>query len=215
MKYESLDWSKYWQNKKKCKEKNLLLLYRNKLYELPSMSAVIKHCWIKVIVNLIWFILVSDTWDINIFIFHTCCWMCVLRRLIWGKNLEVDCHLKCKNENRSIFHTDKPCTGLCLVTYGDILNYFYYHGYFMACTSVLVSLKIHRLIIRMRICEFDEIIYTKKASANKNAIDRFAFQTPHYLIYVKDYADAKFGCVPVAQPKTCHYRPRELPGSWH
>ncbi len=31
-------------------------------------------------------------------------------------------------------------------------------------------------------------------------------------IYVKDYADAKFGCVPVAQPKTCHYRPRELPG---
>ena len=32
------------------------------------------------------------------------------------------------------------------------------------------------------------------------------------LIYVKDYADAKFGCVPVAQPKTCHYRPRELPG---
>ncbi len=32
------------------------------------------------------------------------------------------------------------------------------------------------------------------------------------LIYVKDYADAKFGCVPVAQPKTCHCRPRELPG---
>ena len=31
-------------------------------------------------------------------------------------------------------------------------------------------------------------------------------------IYVKDYADVKFGCVPVAQPKTCHYRPRELPG---
>ena len=30
------------------------------------------------------------------------------------------------------------------------------------------------------------------------------------LIYVKDYADAKFGCVPVALPKTCHYRPREL-----
>ncbi len=31
-------------------------------------------------------------------------------------------------------------------------------------------------------------------------------------IYVKDYADAKFGCVSVAKPKTCHYRPRELPG---
>ncbi len=31
-------------------------------------------------------------------------------------------------------------------------------------------------------------------------------------IYVKDYADAKFGCFPVAQPNTCHYRPRELPG---
>ncbi len=31
-------------------------------------------------------------------------------------------------------------------------------------------------------------------------------------MYVKDYADAKFGCVPVAQPKTGHYRPRELPG---
>ncbi len=32
------------------------------------------------------------------------------------------------------------------------------------------------------------------------------------LIYVKDYADAKFGCLPVVQTKTCHYRPRELPG---
>ena len=38
------------------------------------------------------------------------------------------------------------------------------------------------------------------------------FQPPITRIYVKDYADAKFGCVPVAQPKTCHYRPRELPG---
>ncbi len=25
--------------------------------------------------------------------------------------------------------------------------------------------------------------------------------TPNMVIYVKDYADAKFGCVPVAQPK--------------
>ena len=31
-------------------------------------------------------------------------------------------------------------------------------------------------------------------------------------LYVKDYADAKFECVPVAQPKTCHYRPREVHG---
>ncbi len=31
-----------------------------------------------------------------------------------------------------------------------------------------------------------------------------AFKLP-VQIYVKDYADAKFGCVPVAQPKTCHY----------
>ena len=39
-----------------------------------------------------------------------------------------------------------------------------------------------------------------------------SFGLVNFLIYVKDYADAKFGCVPVAQPKTCHYRPRELPG---
>ncbi len=33
-----------------------------------------------------------------------------------------------------------------------------------------------------------------------------------FLIYVKDYADAKFGCVPVDFHFLCHYRPRELPG---
>ncbi len=31
-------------------------------------------------------------------------------------------------------------------------------------------------------------------------------------IYVKDYADSKFGYVPVAFYFLCHYRPRELPG---
>ncbi len=30
-------------------------------------------------------------------------------------------------------------------------------------------------------------------------------------IYVKDYADANFGCVLVARHLLCHYRPRELP----
>ena len=33
-----------------------------------------------------------------------------------------------------------------------------------------------------------------------------------FLIYVKDYADAKFGCVPVAFHFLWHYRPRELSG---
>ncbi len=32
------------------------------------------------------------------------------------------------------------------------------------------------------------------------------------LLYVKDYADAKFGCVPMAFHFLCHYRARELPG---
>ena len=31
-------------------------------------------------------------------------------------------------------------------------------------------------------------------------------------IYVKDYADVKIGCVPVACHLPCHYRPRELSG---
>ncbi len=31
-------------------------------------------------------------------------------------------------------------------------------------------------------------------------------------IYVKDYADAKIECVPVAFHFLCHFRPRELPG---
>ncbi len=43
-------------------------------------------------------------------------------------------------------------------------------------------------------------------------IETFVGKGPPRLIYVKDYADAKFGCVPVAQPKTCHCGPRELPG---
>ena len=34
----------------------------------------------------------------------------------------------------------------------------------------------------------------------------------HLPIYVKDYADTKFGCVPVAFHLLCYYRPRELPG---
>ncbi len=32
------------------------------------------------------------------------------------------------------------------------------------------------------------------------------------LINVKDYVDAKFGCVPLAFHFLCHYKPRELPG---
>ena len=47
---------------------------------------------------------------------------------------------------------------------------------------------------------------------NRNVETAFRKLPLQERIYVKDYADAKFGCVPVAQPKICHYRPRELPG---
>ena len=44
----------------------------------------------------------------------------------------------------------------------------------------------------------------------------FTFFSVNWLLsgflHVKDYADTKFGCVPVACHLLCPYRPRELPG---
>ena len=61
-------------------------------------------------------------------------------------------------------------------------------------------------------CKYANCIFIRQRLYGKKSHPRI-FKTAKTVIYVKDYADGKFGCFPVAQPKTCHCRPRELPGS--
>ncbi len=71
--------------------------------------------------------------------------------------------------------------------------------------SALDVLKVYHVINNLN----QTILHCKKSITNHGDLLTLGNKVK---IYVKDYADAKFGCVPVAQPKTCHCGPRELPG---
>ncbi len=115
--------------------------------------------------------------------------------------------------------------GISIVTSSRVSSHFILFSFVSIVCSLIIlhpknilSISIKYVVLHnkaLHIILYDDSLNQSKMLINKkNTSSMSIFISDPFLnlIYVKDYADAKFGCVPVACHFLCHYMPRDLPG---